>query len=206
MSAAAPEKCDGLCKGLCEEDTFICDHIHGFVEWNAVQPPVDPASPLQVLINVCYDFDPGAGSQDVRDMPRFQLSDVALTIYKFINKINERYIDECKESHRTDLTIIKIYKYFQTDEARIIWFKHNPRAYPCCQASGEYCELSLETIKPGYETCYRIQKGECGDEAIIYNEEAYALSQLRTKLRAIIKDAACSDSERVAAIAAILDA
>jgi len=213
MSAAA-KKCDGLCNGHCREDTYTCAHIHGFVEW--IRRRHRPAHSLEVLINTLANFDPGAGSQDVRDMPRLEFSSVAMTIYTYITGRNiqeylysYRYTGDISsiDEFRTDAIMIKIYKYFDTDFADDIMCKNESnysRYLHGDGASGIYCALSLETIKPGYETFYKIKKDECGGESIVYNTNAYALSQLRTKLLTIVKDAARSDSERVAAIAAVL--
>ena len=172
-----PKKCDGLCRGLCQENTHTCDHIHEFVKWNAVQPPVDLAAPMQVLINIRN------GATTIGNIPRFQLSELALTIYKFITEMDKYTLSSEDNLFRIDLTMIKICKYLGSE------------------ADGRYCDLYLETVKPGYETYYRIEKDDGWEESIVYNTEAYTLSQICT----IVKDATRSDSERVAAIAAILD-
>jgi hypothetical protein len=213
MSAAA-KKCDGLCNGHCQEDIYICAHIHGFVEW--IRRRHCLAHSLQVLINTCRNFDPGAGSQDVRDMPRLEFSSVAMSIYTYITGRNiQEYLYSSSytgdissiDEFRTDAIMIKIYKYFDSDKADNITYKDDSNYCMYSHgngASAKYCELSLETIKPGYETFYKIEKDECGGESIVYNTDAYALSQLRTKLLTIVKDASRSEAKRLAAIAAIL--
>jgi len=64
-------------------------------------------------------------------------------------------------------------------------------------------DLVIETIRPGYESFYKIHQDE-GAEWIWYNEAAYTLHQLKINVLELLKNDTMSESARIAAALALL--